>query len=149
LGTVYLQEKDTGPTHRRVSRPVIQLDNIHNRTTAKFIEATMSSNGDSDLDREPDENPPSLPCSSKTSNDYFNPNFRKRLNDLWHNDLFCDITLEVEGKQFNCHKVILSANSQYFQSMFSNGMSETSQNTIVLKDVSSKVMENILNHLYC
>ncbi|CAH1799756.1 unnamed protein product [Owenia fusiformis] len=108
---------------------------------------TMSSDGDDSLYRE--DASENRPGSSFTNKENFNSNFRKRLNDLWHNDLFCDITLEVEGKQFNCHKVILSANSQYFQSMFSNGMSETSQKTIVMKDVSSKVMENILNHLYC
>ncbi|CAH1786828.1 unnamed protein product [Owenia fusiformis] len=77
-----------------------------------------------------------------------NSNFTSRIKDLWQDDVFCDITLSVDGKQFNCHKIILAANSPYFHSLLSNGMSETSKKVVELKDISSHAMENILNYIY-
>ncbi|CAH1779287.1 unnamed protein product [Owenia fusiformis] len=108
----------------------------------------MSSNVNDALNKDnDDEDHPQF--KAKKTQEYFSANFKKRLNHLWHDCLFCDVTLEVEGKMFKCHKIILASNSHYFESMFSNGMSETSQNIIKMKDISSNVMENILNYMYC
>ncbi|CAH1793511.1 unnamed protein product [Owenia fusiformis] len=74
--------------------------------------------------------------------------FKTQLNELWRDNVFTDITLEVEGKQFNCHKIILAANSPYFNSLLTNGMAETTKKTIELKDVSSVAMEHILRFIY-
>ncbi|CAH1801913.1 unnamed protein product [Owenia fusiformis] len=74
--------------------------------------------------------------------------FKTHLNELWRDDVFTDITLEVEGKQFNCHKIILASNSPYFRSLLTNGMAETTKKTIELKDVSHTAMEHILRFIY-
>ncbi|CAH1801912.1 unnamed protein product [Owenia fusiformis] len=74
--------------------------------------------------------------------------FKIQLNELWQDEVFTDVTLEVEGKQFNCHKIILAANSPYFRSLLTNGMAETTKKSIELKDVSSTTMEHILRFIY-
>ncbi|KAL3859086.1 hypothetical protein ACJMK2_009320 [Sinanodonta woodiana] len=63
-------------------------------------------------------------------------------------DLYTDIEIQVEKKAFKCHKVVLSAFSDYFQAMFSSGMKESHNNTICLKDIGSIVFETILKFAY-
>ena len=50
--------------------------------------------------------------------------------------------------RFDVHKVILVACSDYFRSMFTSGMRESSQSEIELKGVSSKGLEKTLEIIY-
>ncbi|KAL3853024.1 hypothetical protein ACJMK2_016615 [Sinanodonta woodiana] len=61
---------------------------------------------------------------------------------------FTDITIDVEGRQFACHKVILAAGSPYFRSMFSSGMEECRKEVIELKHLDSEVFEQVLRFIY-
>jgi len=56
--------------------------------------------------------------------------------------------LQVEKKTFKCHKVILSAFSDYFHAMFSSGMRESQNNVVCIKDISSVIFENVLSFAY-
>lgn len=70
------------------------------------------------------------------------------LNDLRaHKDLF-DVTLQVDGSQFQAHKVVLCANSPYFRAMFTSAYTESSQDTVVLHDISSGALEQIIDFFY-
>ncbi|GAB1603363.1 kelch-like protein 30 [Argonauta hians] len=60
----------------------------------------------------------------------------------------CDISLVVENEQINCHKQVLSENSQYFKAMFESTMKEKSQKTIDLKFVSLGSFKVILDFCY-
>ena len=62
--------------------------------------------------------------------------------------LYTDVEIQVEKKTFKCHKVILSAFSDYFHAMFSSGMKESHNNVVCLKDISSSIFENVLSFAY-
>ena len=59
-----------------------------------------------------------------------------------------DVSLVVEGKTLECHKEILSANSQYFKAMFERPMKEKNLGTIDLKCVSANSFQLILDFCY-
>ena len=61
---------------------------------------------------------------------------------------FTDVVLKVEGKDFHCHKNVLTASSAYFKSMFSNDMKESREDIIGIKGVASASMELILDYVY-
>ncbi len=47
---------------------------------------------------------------------------------LWafqQNDLLCDVTLDIKGKQLQAHKLILTANSKFFWDVFNTNDSVT------------------------
>lgn len=54
-----------------------------------------------------------------------------------------------DGKEFKCHKIILSARSSYFASMFSRGaFKEGSSGVIQMDDLSGKTIELLLHYIY-
>ena len=61
---------------------------------------------------------------------------------------FCDVILEVEGRQLATHRCILAANSQFFYTMFSSGMRESNQKLFSMKSVSFQSMSLILDYFY-
>jgi speckle-type POZ protein len=59
------------------------------------------------------------------------------LRQLVNNDLFADVTFEVEDQQVHAHRAILSVRSEYFRAMFRGGLKESnSRQTITVNDVS-------------
>lgn len=64
------------------------------------------------------------------------------------NDRFCDVALKVEDRIFRCHRLVLAANSLYFERMFSNGMSEARSNEITINNITAVAMEHIINFAY-
>ena len=60
----------------------------------------------------------------------------------------CDVVLVVDNKEFHCHKSLLSANSPYFKAMFTGVMTERYQSRIVLHDISSLAMDQIIDFFY-
>ena len=59
---------------------------------------------------------------------------------------FSDIKIICEGKEFPCHKLILSLRSSVFKRMFSSDWK--SEPTLPIKDVSADTMETFLKFLY-
>ena len=61
-------------------------------------------------------------------------------------EAFCDVTLACENASIKCHKMILSACSTYFQSLF---MENTCEHPIVfLKDIKIQEIKVILDYMY-
>ncbi len=52
-------------------------------------------------------------------------NVLEQLNTMRVQEQMCDVTLVLEGEMISCHKYVLSANSPYFLSLFTNGLMET------------------------
>ena len=47
-------------------------------------------------------------------------NLSKHMEEACQNDLFTDVTLVADGKEFKAHKVVLATQSQFFKTRFSN-----------------------------
>ncbi|KAI8492188.1 hypothetical protein Bbelb_300850 [Branchiostoma belcheri] len=59
--------------------------------------------------------------------------FLGAVGDLQKEGELQDVVLEVEGRRFPCHRLVLSAASPYFRAMFTSDMAESRQQTIVLQ----------------
>lgn len=70
------------------------------------------------------------------------------LNKLKKEQVLCDVTLIAEGERYEVHKIMLVSCSDYFRSMFTSGMKESSQRAIELKGVTSKGLEKVLEVIY-
>ncbi|XP_013381351.1 kelch-like protein 24 [Lingula anatina] len=62
--------------------------------------------------------------------------------------VFCDVTIDVAGQKFPCHKVVLASISNYFEAMFTNPMAESKSAEIEMKDMEPLVFETILDFIY-
>jgi len=70
------------------------------------------------------------------------------LEKLWITGAHSDIKIMVESRVFNCHKVVLFATSQYFQSMFSSGMREVVSGEITFKEMEADTFELVMEYIY-
>ena len=71
------------------------------------------------------------------------------LAKLLESEMYSDVVLELQdGKQFRCHKSILAARTQYFNTMFYGSWKESFDMTIKLLGFSSSVFELVLNFIY-
>ncbi|XP_035687983.1 kelch repeat and BTB domain-containing protein 8-like isoform X2 [Branchiostoma floridae] len=74
--------------------------------------------------------------------------FLGNVDDLQKNGVLQDVVLEVEGRRFPCHRLVLSAASPYFRAMFTSDMAESRQKTVVLQGLEMRVFEEILSYIY-
>ncbi|CAB4000819.1 kelch 12 [Paramuricea clavata] len=72
------------------------------------------------------------------------------INTLRKRNLLCDAILFVEDRDFPIHRVILAACSDYFEAMFTSGMSESckEQKKIEIQGLSADTMEILLDFIY-
>ncbi|XP_046371319.1 kelch-like protein 24a [Haliotis cracherodii] len=73
---------------------------------------------------------------------------RRGLSGLLNNEKFSDVIVTVAGREFKCHKFILSLFSCYFEAMFTSGMRESIENRVNLPDVNADVFYRILLFMY-
>ncbi|XP_052776239.1 actin-binding protein IPP-like [Mya arenaria] len=78
----------------------------------------------------------------------YQESFFKSLQILRNDSTFCDVTLQVEGQSFPCHKVILMAGSSYFHAMFVNNMAEHDKEAIVIGGITKEIFSSLLDFLY-
>ena len=68
------------------------------------------------------------------------------LDNLLQTEAFCDVTLACDNTSIKCHKMILSACSTYFQTLF---MENNCEHPIVfLKDIKYSEIRAILDYMY-
>ncbi|KAM9852655.1 inhibitor of Bruton tyrosine kinase [Aulostomus maculatus] len=61
----------------------------------------------------------------------------------------CDVTLKSEdGKEFSCHKSVLCARLEYFNSMFGNPWIEATSCTALEMPTSAEILQVILEYIY-
>ena len=70
------------------------------------------------------------------------------MKQLRHDRKLCDVIFEAGGSEFYAHRLVLAASSPYFNAMFTNDLLETHTEIIKLHNVSSPVMELILEYFY-
>ncbi|XP_018019618.1 kelch-like protein 26 [Hyalella azteca] len=70
------------------------------------------------------------------------------LTHLRAKNLLLDVTLIAEGEEFQAHRLLLAACSDYFRAMFTDEMLERQQENIVLHGVSAVGLESALEYIY-
>ncbi|XP_035683134.1 kelch-like protein 30 [Branchiostoma floridae] len=60
---------------------------------------------------------------------------------------FVDVVVEVEGREFPCHRAVLAV-TPYFQTMFSSNLMESRARVITLHDIDSESFSKILDFVY-
>ncbi len=73
---------------------------------------------------------------------------RESINDLFLEQCFTDVSIEVGEKKFKAHKVILASQSDVFRRMFETDMKEKNECLVRIQDISPEVMEDLLFYFY-
>eukprot|EP00088_Acartia_fossae_P068928 TRINITY_DN8858_c0_g1_i1.p1 TRINITY_DN8858_c0_g1~~TRINITY_DN8858_c0_g1_i1.p1 ORF type:complete len:394 (+),score=91.00 TRINITY_DN8858_c0_g1_i1:45-1226(+) len=69
--------------------------------------------------------------------------------NIWETGRFSDCTIICEGKEFKCHKNILSARSTVFEAMFSHSSMLEAQSSIVnIEDLDADVVQDMIKYIY-
>ncbi len=74
--------------------------------------------------------------------------FAKDCENLFKNKKFCDVTLNVSGRNFKAHKDILSARSPVFAAMFDHPTKENLSDVVDIHDIEPEVFEEVLRYIY-
>ncbi|CAH2225821.1 kelch 35 [Pelobates cultripes] len=72
----------------------------------------------------------------------------QNLNIYRKSGVFTDVILHIDGHDFPCHRVILSANSSYFRAMFGGSHKESSLNVVPVQKISASIMSLLLDYMY-
>ena len=74
----------------------------------------------------------------------------ERLDALRRKEIFCDVTVAANGKEFKAYKVVLAAASPFFLSLLENDMRERKEQRIEirLEEATASVMEDVLQYIY-
>ncbi|KAL4655927.1 kelch repeat and BTB domain-containing protein 8-like [Arapaima gigas] len=76
-------------------------------------------------------------------------NLLQQLKALYDNAQLTDIVIKVDnGHTFSCHRNILAAISPYFRSMFTSGLTESSQTEVRIVGIDSESMHLVLDYAY-
>ena len=76
------------------------------------------------------------------------PKKSKLLHKLYLEDELSDVKIHCDDKVFNCHKLILSGQSEVFKKMLSGNSHEATSGKIEITDASATTMQNLLFYIY-
>jgi hypothetical protein len=71
-----------------------------------------------------------------------------RFRELLKNKAYCDLTIDIQGKKFEAHKLVLIARSPVFEAMFTSNLTESTSNTLKIDDIEPRVFNELLLFLY-
>ncbi|XP_037085250.1 kelch-like protein diablo isoform X2 [Pollicipes pollicipes] len=69
-------------------------------------------------------------------------------DQLWQEQLLCDVTVRVEERQWRAHKAVLAAGSPYFRTMFTSDYVESQEPVVGLHGFDSDTFDAVLNYIY-
>lgn len=70
------------------------------------------------------------------------------LNEFRSSRLFTDVVISVEGREFPCHRAILSSCSSYFKAMFCNDHRESREMLVEINGIHAEAMDQFLQYVY-
>jgi len=73
------------------------------------------------------------------------------VNDLekaYADQSFLDVTVSCGDASFKCNKFMLAARSPVFKAMFQHDSKESKNNVVEIKDIESKVLEEMLHYIH-
>ena len=76
------------------------------------------------------------------------PKISKLLHKLYLEGEFSDVKIHCDGEVFNCHKIILSGQSEVFKMILSGNSNEATSGKIEITDASAITMKNLLFYIY-
>ena len=76
------------------------------------------------------------------------PKKSKLLNKLYLEGEFSDVKIHCDEEVFNCHKIILSGQSEVFKMILSGNSNEVTSGKIEITDASAITMKNLLFYIY-
>ncbi|XP_018116976.1 kelch repeat and BTB domain-containing protein 8 isoform X1 [Xenopus laevis] len=92
--------------------------------------------------------PPCNPVSS-AMDPYHACSILQQLKAMYDEGKLTDIVVQVDhGKHFSCHRNVLAAISPYFRSMFTSGLTESTQKEVRLFGIEAESMQLVLNYAY-
>lgn len=71
-----------------------------------------------------------------------------KLEKLFHDKKLCDVVLVIGDCEIGAHRAVLAANSLYFYSMFTSGMCESIEERVLLREVESHAVEQLVRFCY-
>ncbi|XP_066299123.1 kelch-like protein 24a [Branchiostoma lanceolatum] len=80
--------------------------------------------------------------------DEYPTKFLERLQKFSSEGHLVDVTLFAEGKEIPCHRLVLSACTEYFQAMFSGAHSESKKDKIEIGGVSAEALQQLVDFAY-
>lgn len=69
-------------------------------------------------------------------------------NEFRDGRLFTDVVISVEGREFPCHRAVLSACSSYFRAMFCNDHRESRAMLVEINGIRADAMDTFLQYVY-
>uniref|UniRef100_A0AAY4AN22 BTB domain-containing protein n=1 Tax=Denticeps clupeoides TaxID=299321 RepID=A0AAY4AN22_9TELE len=69
-------------------------------------------------------------------------------NEFRDSRLFTDVVISVEGREFPCHRAVLSACSSYFRAMFCNDHRESREMLVEINGIRAEAMDTFLQYVY-
>ncbi|KAL6467866.1 hypothetical protein MHYP_G00235430 [Metynnis hypsauchen] len=69
-------------------------------------------------------------------------------NEFRETRLFTDVVISVQGREFPCHRAVLSACSGYFRAMFCNDHRESRQMLVEINGIQAEAMDVFLQYVY-
>ena len=76
------------------------------------------------------------------------PTLDRTMQDLYLSDELSDLKIVCDGKEFPCHKFILSVRSDVFKTMFLSDLKADDSGTLKINDISAETMEAFLRFVY-
>lgn len=70
------------------------------------------------------------------------------VNEFRDSRLFTDVIISVQGRQFPCHRAVLSACSSYFRAMFCNDHRESREMLVEINGILAEAMDSFLQYVY-
>ncbi|KAJ8681151.1 hypothetical protein QAD02_016938 [Eretmocerus hayati] len=72
----------------------------------------------------------------------------KVMEEYLHKQQLTDVVLIAGQKRIPAHRIVLSANCEYFAAMFTNPLRETTENEIELKEVDGNALWTLVKYFY-
>ena len=74
--------------------------------------------------------------------------FIRNLYKIYKDKKLCDVSIVVGDREIEAHRVVLAANSDYFYTMFTADLLESTSTKVVLKEVDFEAVKLLINYCY-
>ena len=118
----------------------------YDQITYRLTDAEFSSNVQVSVDLQLHINNAKPKLTDKTE-----PSLAEAIGNLYFDNEFSDIKIICDGKEFPCHKLLLSLRSSVFKAMFSSDLKISDaedESTLKIDDISAGTMTQFIKFLY-